>query len=112
MSGVLQKTPEMHEQSRLSGQFDSCLFFIIQYFLINKGISATSDIFSVSFFFPSLFNDFVLKYFFRNTDMHEIDYTFHCLNFFVLFFSSFFSLSSSSSSSSSSSFFFFFSPFF
>ena len=27
MSCVLQKTPEMHEMSRLSGQFDSCLFY-------------------------------------------------------------------------------------
>ena len=41
---MLQKTPEMHEQNRLSGQFDSCLFFIMQYFLINKGISVTCDI--------------------------------------------------------------------
>ena len=27
VSRVLQKTPEMHEKSRLSGQFDSCLFY-------------------------------------------------------------------------------------
>ena len=46
-------------------------FFIIQYFLINKGISVTSDIKKIC-----LFNDFALKCLLRSTDMHEIDYTF------------------------------------
>ena len=59
------------------------LFFIIQYFLINKGISVSCDIKKekekeVS----SLFNDFGLKCLLRSTDMHEIDYTFLFFSFF------------------------------
>ena len=54
-------------------------FFIIQYFLIIKGISVTSDIKKQLSF---LFNDFGLKYLLRSTDMHEIDYTFLFLSLF------------------------------
>ena len=53
-------------------------FLIIQYFLINKGISVTSDIKKMS----CLFNDFGLKCLLRDTDMHEIAYTFLFLSFF------------------------------
>ena len=49
-------------------------FFIIQYFLINKGIFITSDIYLKKM--PCLFNDFGLECLLRSTDMHEIDYTF------------------------------------
>ena len=83
VSRVLQKTPQMHEQSRLSGHFDSYLF-IIQYFLINKGISVTCDI-KKKFYLSCLFNDFGLKCLLRSTDMHEIDYTFLFLLFFSFF---------------------------
>ena len=79
VSRVLQKTPEMHEQSRLSGQFDSCLFYYI-YFLINKGKSVTSNIFF--FFLSCLFNDFGLKFLLQSAHMHEIDYTFFLSFFF------------------------------
>ena len=54
-------------------------FFIIQYFLINKGISVTSDIKKK---ISCLFNDFGLKCILRSTDMHEIDYTFLFVSFF------------------------------
>ena len=57
-------------------------FFIIQYFLINKGISVTSDI-SNNNKMSCLFNDFGLKYLLRSTDMHKIDYTFFFLIFFI-----------------------------
>ena len=73
--------------SRLSGQFDSCLFFIIQYFLINKGISITSDLKKKM---SRLFNDFGLKCLIRSTDMHEIDYTFFIRLGFVVVFPFFF----------------------
>ena len=55
MFRMLQKTPEMHEWSRLSGQFDPCLF-IIQYFTINEGVSVTASFFffyRFSFSFPA-----------------------------------------------------------
>ena len=55
-------------------------FFIIQYFLINKGISVTSDIKK-----SCHFNDFGLKCLLRSTDMHEIDYTFLFLSFLFTF---------------------------
>ena len=48
-------------------------FFIVQYFLINKGISVTSDIKKEMSW---LFNEFGLKCLLRSTDMHEIGYTF------------------------------------
>jgi len=89
VSRVLQKTPEMHEQNRLSGQFDSCLFFIMQYFLINKGISVTCDIKKRKKEKEKkscLFNDFGLKCLLRSTDVHEIDYTFLFLSFFPFLF--------------------------
>ena len=59
-------------------------FFIIQYFLINKGISVTSDIKLKKM--SCLFNDFGLKCLLRSTDMHEIDYTFLFLSFFLFSF--------------------------
>ena len=55
-------------------------FYIKQHFLINKGISVTSDF----FFFSCLFNDFGLKCLLGSTDMHEIDYTFLFLSFFII----------------------------
>ena len=58
-------------------------FFIIQYFLINKGISVTSDIKKI---LSCLFNDFGLKCL-RSTDTHETDYTFLLLSFPPPFFS-------------------------
>ena len=66
--------------SRLSGQFDSCLFFIIQYCLINKRISVTSDIKKNKIV---LFNYSGLKGLLRSTDIHKIDYTFLFLIFFL-----------------------------
>ena len=54
-------------------------FFIVQYFLINKGISVTSDIKKEMSW---LFNEFGLKCLLRSTDMHEIDYTFLLLSLF------------------------------
>ena len=86
VSRVLQKTPEIHEWSRLSGQFDSCLFCCcVIHFLITKEISVTSDKKRKRKKKSCLFNDFGLKCFLRSTNMHEIDYTF----FFFFFFFSF-----------------------
>ena len=48
---MLQKKTEMHEQSWLSGQFDSCLFLLYSILLINEGISATSYILNFLFYF-------------------------------------------------------------
>ena len=59
-------------------------FFITQYFLINKGISVTSDIYFKKL--SCLFNDFGLKCLHRSTDMHKIDYTFFSLDFSLSFF--------------------------
>ena len=91
VSRMSQKTPEMHEQSRLSGYFHSCLFlffspfyflnfFIIQYFLINEGISVTTDIKKVG-----VGGGGALKCLFRSTDMHEIDHTFPFLSLLFFF---------------------------
>ena len=55
-------------------------FFIIQYFLINKGISVTSDIKKNKNCPASLTTG--LKCLLQGTDMHEIDYTFLFLSFF------------------------------
>ena len=70
----------MHEQSRLSGQFNFCLF-IMQYFLINEGICVTSCLFCL--LLPYLFNGFALKCLLRSTDMHKIDHTFLFLSFLL-----------------------------
>ena len=51
--------------------------FIIQYFLINEGISVTSDILLIFIFvylLSCLFNDFSLKCLLGSTDMHELDH--------------------------------------
>ena len=54
-------------------------FFIIQYFLINKRISVTSDI---KKYCPASLTIFGLKCLLRSTDKHEIDYTFLFLSVF------------------------------
>ena len=82
MSRVLQKTPEMHEGGSVASL--TLAFFIIQYFLINKGISVASDIKKKKM--SCLFNNFGLKCLLSSTDMHEIDYTFLFLSFFFSFF--------------------------
>ena len=70
----------MHKQSRLSGQFNSCLF-IMQYFLINEGICVTSYLFCL--LLSCLFNGFALKCLLRSIDMHKIDHTFLFLSFLL-----------------------------
>ena len=64
-------------------------FFIMQYFLINKGISVTCDMKKRKKEKEKkscLFNDFGLKCLLRSTDVHEIDYTFLFLSFFPFLF--------------------------
>ena len=57
-------------------------FFIIQYFLINKEISVTSDLKRNIFKKSCVFGEFCLKCLLRSTELHQIDYTFLFLSYF------------------------------